>query len=263
LGNEPTGGSYVAPEPAGLSAEQHRLEQQASSLWQREQSLLTTAGLKAGDHLLDLGCGPGRVLKRLVTLKPALAIGIDVSHSFLQSAVQTAPAIRGDVAELPFATGSFDFIYTRLVLRHVREPGQAVRESHRVLRSGGVFASFEPDEVALELDPEPEGWPRLRQALTTTALRRQADPFVGRRLRRLYLQAGFTAVNSTVLPWTSQEFGPTAFMDMFLAPKARPVDPDLISPDEALAIWNNVAEWSRRSDAFGYGLSVFTTGRKR
>lgn len=46
--------------------------------------------------------------------------------------------IQGDIRGLPFATSSFDFVYTMGTIEHVREYEIAIREVRRVLKPGGV-----------------------------------------------------------------------------------------------------------------------------
>jgi SAM-dependent methyltransferase len=58
------------------------------------------------------------------------------------------------ILDLPVADGSFDAVFTRSVLIYVADKAAAVRELHRVLRSGGRASIFEPiNEVSL-----PYGW---------------------------------------------------------------------------------------------------------
>lgn len=45
--------------------------------------------------------------------------------------------IVGDATRLPFLDNSLDGVFSRRVLEHVRKPGLAVAEMHRVLRPGG------------------------------------------------------------------------------------------------------------------------------
>ena len=50
--------------------------------------------------------------------------------------------------QLPFANGSFDIVVTRFSAHHWQDVSAALREVHRVLRSGGVFVVI--DVVAPE-----------------------------------------------------------------------------------------------------------------
>jgi SAM-dependent methyltransferase len=45
-----------------------------------------------------------------------------------------------DGVTIPFADGSFDLVYCKQVLEHVRHPAPLLTEAWRVLRAGGAFA---------------------------------------------------------------------------------------------------------------------------
>ena len=92
----------------------------------------------AGERLLDAGCGTGR---RLNGTNAALAVGVDLSIEMLLAGNERAVAV-ADVRDLPFATESFDLIWCRLVLGHLRDARPAYRELARVCRRRGhVFVS--------------------------------------------------------------------------------------------------------------------------
>ena len=55
--------------------------------------------------------------------------------------------VEADMHELPFADGSFDFIFCAYTLVYSKEPSRAAREFVRVLRDGGTIA------VAVEYSP--------------------------------------------------------------------------------------------------------------
>jgi SAM-dependent methyltransferase len=50
---------------------------------------------------------------------------------------QPARLVRADIRELPFATGSFDAVYTMGTIEHIHEYVEAIAEVRRVLRPGG------------------------------------------------------------------------------------------------------------------------------
>lgn len=101
----------------------------------------------AGQRLLDVGCGTGR---RLDGIDAAVAIGIDYTPQMLAHAATPMPLAAADVRALPFTDASFDVIWCRLVIGHVREVGQTYVELARVCRIGGtiVISDFHPDAVA-------------------------------------------------------------------------------------------------------------------
>jgi len=74
----------------------------------------------------------------------AEAFGIDVSRVVAARARKNAKLAPGelhlaqcDIRELPFLSGSFDFVYTMGTIEHINEYQQAVGEIYRVLRPGG------------------------------------------------------------------------------------------------------------------------------
>ncbi|MGN6487663.1 MAG: class I SAM-dependent methyltransferase [Devosia sp.] len=106
--------------------------------------------LKAGDRVLDIGCGPawfwaaseGRFPNGLhLTLADqsegmvAEAVGRCTPLGFASVAGQTA-----DVIALPFPDASFDTIVAMHMLYHVGDQAKAVAELHRVLKPGGTLA---------------------------------------------------------------------------------------------------------------------------
>ncbi|TAL35594.1 MAG: class I SAM-dependent methyltransferase [Spirochaetes bacterium] len=114
--------------------------------------------VEAGERVLDLGCGWGRVLKPVMD-REARATGLDISTKMAGLAkahlVKNGhlPAVLvGDGTATPFRDGSFDKVYSLLVLQHLsKENGRAVfREAHRVLRDGGTAYIRVPGRFAPE-----------------------------------------------------------------------------------------------------------------
>lgn len=96
------------------------------------------------DHLdpsslvLDIGCGPGRVLGYM-TRRGLHCMGLDRSRVSLSLAVERfgAPGVVGDNLHLPFATGSADVVISDGVIHHTGDPRAAFAENCRVLKPGG------------------------------------------------------------------------------------------------------------------------------
>jgi SAM-dependent methyltransferase len=66
----------------------------------------------------------------------------EATESFMPD--QPPPDIVGDLQALPMADGSVDAILCTEVLEHTPDPFQAVREMHRVVRSGGLVLASAP-----------------------------------------------------------------------------------------------------------------------
>lgn len=104
-----------------------------------------TAGVKAGQRALDVGCGPGALTGELVSrLGAAAVLAIDPSEPFVADCAVRHPGVlvRHGTAE---ATGvddaSADVALAQLVLHFVAQPEAAARELARVVRPGGVVAA--------------------------------------------------------------------------------------------------------------------------
>jgi ubiquinone/menaquinone biosynthesis C-methylase UbiE len=103
-----------------------------------------------GDHVLELGAGPGAATEELGRLA-ARVTSLEYDHAFaarLGARVNhsNASVIQGDAAALPFADRTFSSAIAILMLHHLRSndlQDRAFAESWRVLRPGGVFLAFE------------------------------------------------------------------------------------------------------------------------
>lgn len=110
----------------------------------REQ-LLDLAAVRAGERVLDIGCGTGTTAiaaARRVGSNGAVA-GVDVSEEMIAAARRKAGGAIdfqvSDALALPFPDATFDAIFLTTVL-HVVPPSEraaVLREASRVLRNGG------------------------------------------------------------------------------------------------------------------------------
>lgn len=97
-------------------------------------------GLKAGDRVLDVGCGKGFLLYDLTQAVPGLeVVGIDLSEYAVQNAkqeVQEKLSV-GDAASLPYDDSSFDLVYSINTLHNLPCPEleRALGEMVRVAKS--------------------------------------------------------------------------------------------------------------------------------
>lgn len=105
---------------------------------------------RAGERILDAGCGTGRHLRRLVSAG-SRAVGVDLSAGMLAVARRTAPAahlVRGDIGRhLPVAGGAFDAALCALVGEHIDDLDALFAGLAGALRDGGrlVFTVYHPE----------------------------------------------------------------------------------------------------------------------
>ncbi len=97
---------------------------------------------KAGDKILDLGCGFGRLSELFKDLSVDY-VGVDQSEKQIEIAKKTFPNLKFIVAEmqaLPLKDEEFDIVYCIATFHHLPDETTrvvALREMKRVLRSGG------------------------------------------------------------------------------------------------------------------------------
>ncbi|GAA4337754.1 class I SAM-dependent methyltransferase [Streptomyces venetus] len=108
-------------------------------------------GLRAGDRVLDAGCGTGRALPPLrAAVGPSgMVVGADLTPAMLREAVRAGRDRDGallltDVAALPVRSGSLDAVFGAGLISHLPSPAGNLRELARVVRPGGVLALFHP-----------------------------------------------------------------------------------------------------------------------
>ncbi len=103
------------------------------------------AGVRRGQRVLDVGCGPGALTAELVSRVGADAVSaVDPSASFAAAARERLPGVdvRLSAAEqLPFPDGAFDTALAQLVVHFMADPVLGLREMGRVTRPGGLVAA--------------------------------------------------------------------------------------------------------------------------
>ena len=103
--------------------------------------------------LLDIGTGTGRLLE-LRAPAAERALGIDQSPQMLgmararleRAGLRHAQLRQGDIYALPVERNAFDLVVLHQVLHYLDDPGRALREATRTLRSGGrlLVVDFAP-----------------------------------------------------------------------------------------------------------------------
>ena len=108
--------------------------------------LLRRAGLRVGDHVLDLGTGTGAAAAKAAALvaDEGLVLAVDISPEMLDRARRRSEGctaqfqVREGAAEaIPAEENAFDVILASLSLMYVINRAAAARELARVLRPGG------------------------------------------------------------------------------------------------------------------------------
>jgi len=107
-------------------------------------------------RILDIGTADGLLLDLVCAqVKPAYAIGLDLSWELLQTNTRKNPILRADAEQLPFPDSSFDAVIATAIIEHVPKPSVFVSEIRRVLTDRGVCVITTPvplfEEIATKL----------------------------------------------------------------------------------------------------------------
>lgn len=99
----------------------------------------------AGKSCMDAGCGGGRGTLFMLQNGAAKVTAFDYSARNVETTKRNAEKFgytnvavqQGTLAELPFADGTFDFVWCNGVLQHAADPDRCLSEITRVLKPGG------------------------------------------------------------------------------------------------------------------------------
>ncbi len=91
-----------------------------------------------GASVLDVGCGPGHLTRRLAALGLD-ATGIDLDPAMIERATARGGGryLTADVASLPFTDGAFDLAVSTLSMHHWADAHAGITEIGRVVRPDG------------------------------------------------------------------------------------------------------------------------------
>lgn len=107
-------------------------------------------GNHAKINILDIGCGSGRITKKIQD-KGYRVNGLDFSEEAIKKAKQIG--ITANICNLDNGimtdSDSYDVIWAGDIIEHVFDPIGLLKESHRVLKNGGVILMTIPSDVGL------------------------------------------------------------------------------------------------------------------
>jgi ubiquinone/menaquinone biosynthesis C-methylase UbiE len=138
----------------------------ARETWDHNKRAMDALEIEARDHVLDIGCGPGRSIAALAALAPqGHIVGIDPSELMAEVAVernkaliraQRAEIMIASAAALPFPDNTFDKALCVHVVYFWNDLAAAFGEIARVTKPGGRLALLfrtDADQVAVRAFP--------------------------------------------------------------------------------------------------------------
>jgi len=177
---------------------------------------------RAGNRILDVGCGTGSVELRLSRLRvPQIAlVGIDrlVERAIVAERTTDGHNLRAsfsaaDACHLPFPSATFDSTFCVAVLQHIGDVSEALREFARVTRPGGRILAVEPDNAARywysSVNEGMEAFAEARKFFDVVSKTRGDVPEarIGPRLTTLFAESGIEPLEVQPFPVSLSRLG--------------------------------------------------------
>jgi len=159
----------------------------------RANFFILLGGIESGKNVLELGCGTGEFTKRIAETGATIT-AIDISSELLQIAKshikkRNVTFMIQNVGKMNFSDETFDVVYGSSILHHLNlEP--ALREIHRVLKTGGGVVFTEPNML------NPQIWVERHLFFVKNFLNVSPDEtaFIKGKLAKLMSRHGFQDV---------------------------------------------------------------------
>ncbi len=173
----------------------------------QRREILRALGLREGEHVLDIGSGPGFLAAEMAAaVGPTGSVeGVDVSDSMIELARRRVPAPEsaplsfgiGDAVALPFADAVFDVVVSTQVYEYVDDIEGALEEARRVLRPGGRLLVLDTDwDSVVWRSSDDDRMRRVLRAWDGHLVHRDLP----RRIPQLLRGVGFTLITSKIVP---------------------------------------------------------------
>jgi SAM-dependent methyltransferase len=114
----------------------------------RLREIVSSAGLRPGEIILDVGTGVGVLIPLIQSYQPGTVLACDVAEKMLQRVQDKYPAVHtchADIASLDVASTSLDAIFMNGMYGNIADKPAACRNAARMLRSGGRLVVSHPE----------------------------------------------------------------------------------------------------------------------
>jgi SAM-dependent methyltransferase len=157
----------------------------------------------SGARVLEVGSGLGLLAVAVASAaEDVRVVGVELSRDQIAAAAPSSRVTyqQGDAHALDFPDNGFDLVYARYLLEHVARPEAVLREMRRVVRPGGRVAVCENDVTLIRFDPPCPAFDRTWDLFQRYQAALGGDGAIGRRLYRLFHDAGFVDIALSVQP---------------------------------------------------------------
>lgn len=102
---------------------------------------------KGNGRLIDIGCGEGRFLMKVIKKYEGNCYGVDYSKKAIEICNRKGLRVKScDIEKrIPFKNGFFDIAYCGEVIEHLYNPDKFLDEVNRILKKGGILIITTPN----------------------------------------------------------------------------------------------------------------------
>jgi ubiquinone/menaquinone biosynthesis C-methylase UbiE len=186
----------------GRSSEEYQRLREQARIWETAtMRVLQQSGLREGMSCLDVGCGPGEVMRLMSELVGVGGhiTGIDADGKIGRQAIEMLQAtsdcrfsfLEGDLENTDEIPGQpFDLTYARLVLFHVRDPIAVLRKMNAWTKPGGLIVVQDFDIRTVDIYPRLEWQSEFEKVVIGILKQSGRDVNIGHKLPAYFHEAG-------------------------------------------------------------------------
>jgi ubiquinone/menaquinone biosynthesis C-methylase UbiE len=198
------------------SEEYERLRRQAEVLEPITSSVLARAGLGIGMYCLDVGCGPGEVMRLMAELvgPTGKIVGPDLDgmlgreglSALVSKGYRQCAFIEGNLETLEqMGSDPFDVVFARLLLMHLDDPILALRKMYSWVKPGGRIIVQDYYFPSIDSYPSVEALDEFKKVFFGVYNHTRREPRMGLKLPGHFIDAGIgppdgTDVSGHLLP---------------------------------------------------------------
>jgi ubiquinone/menaquinone biosynthesis C-methylase UbiE len=164
---------------------------------------ISRLALQPGYRVLDVGSGPGVDVRTIAAIvgPSGYVLGVDNSEMMVEEARRQAEGTNLPIeyrvmnaTALELEDSSFDAARSDRVLQHLDDPAAALAEMVRITCPGGAVAVSDTDWGMAAIDMEDRDLAERFKALIMSRV--SASPWIGRKLQRLFVEAGLREIKA-------------------------------------------------------------------
>jgi len=244
------------------AAQDIELSYQTPEIVRQRIQTLEALALRAGEHVLDVGCGTGLLVHGMSTTvgSQGRIVGVDFSEDMLELARNRCHEIdnielqQGSITQLPFEDNSFDAVSCIQTLLYVAEVKTALSELYRVLKPGGRVAIIETDWRGVVLNSPDQAMTRKVLDAWDAAV---SSPNLPVKLIPLLKKQNFSAIKTEAIPVLNTSYSAINFSSGMLEYfSTYAVKNKVISAEEA-DLWITQIRDLANTDSFFFCVNRF------